>query len=56
MHRLVLDDDEADGHVPDHARQEDQHVEQGDGDEQRQAHILGTQNLQGAQKINYAEF
>ena len=45
MHGLVLDDNETDGHVSHHAGQEDQHVEQGDRDEQGQAHILRAQDL-----------
>jgi hypothetical protein len=45
VHRLVLDDDEADGDVADHARDEDAHVQERQRDEQRQADILGTQDL-----------
>ena len=45
MHGLVLHDDEADGHVARHARQEDQHVDRSDRDEEREAHVLRTQDL-----------
>ncbi len=34
VHRLVLDDDEADGHVADHAGDEDDNVQERDGDQQ----------------------
>ena len=47
MHRLVLHDDKADGHVAGHAREEDQHVDRRDGDQERQAHVLRTQDLIG---------
>ena len=45
MHRLVLDDDEADGHVADDARDEDADVQEGDRDQQGQTHIFWTEYL-----------
>ena len=53
MHGLVLDDDEADGHVARHPGQEDEHVDQGQRDEQRQPDVLGAQNLEGDKWIIY---
>ena len=46
MHRLVLDDDEADGDVADDAGDEDADVEERQRDEQRQTHVFGTQDLE----------
>ena len=45
MHGLVLDDDEADGHVAGDAREEDEHVDRRDRDQERQAHVLRTEDL-----------
>ena len=46
VHRLVLDDDEADGDVADDAGDEDADVEERQRDEQRQTHVFGTQDLE----------
>ena len=45
MHRLVLDDHEADGHVTDHARDEDPDVQERDRDQESEAHVFGTEDL-----------
>ncbi len=45
MHRLVLDDDETDGDVADDAGDENADVQKRQGDQERQADVLWTQNL-----------
>ena len=46
VHRLVLDDDEADGDVADDAGDEDADVEERQRDQQRQADVFRTQDLE----------
>ena len=46
MHGLVLDDDEADGHVAHHPRQEDQEVDDGQGDEQGEPDVFRSEDLE----------